>query len=96
MVCNLPTRSFTMNTHSPMPFFWPFFENNFTNASFLERFQKMYPDLGAMDCGAELTRHDALDQGAEMIQFLASVCERGVRRGQGGRRPDLWRRPSVP
>jgi hypothetical protein len=55
----------------------------------------MGPDLGAMDGGAELTRHGALDQGAEltrhgaldqgaeMVQFLASVCERGVRRGQG-------------
>jgi hypothetical protein len=43
----------------------------------------MDPDLGAMDCGAELTRHGAMDHGAEMVQFLASVCERGVRRGQG-------------
>jgi hypothetical protein len=40
-----------------------------------------------------------------MVQFLARVCECGVRRGQGvgalihsadPRRPDLWRRPSAP
>jgi hypothetical protein len=43
----------------------------------------MDPDLGAMDCGAELTCHGAMDHGAEMVQFLASMCERGVRRGQG-------------
>jgi hypothetical protein len=35
--------------------FWPFFEKNLTNAPLLERFQKMDPDLGAMDCSAELT-----------------------------------------
>jgi hypothetical protein len=58
--------------------FWPFFEKNLTNAPLLERFQNMDPDLGAMDCGAELTRHGALDQGAEMVRFLASVCKRGV------------------
>jgi hypothetical protein len=56
----------------------------------------MDPDLGAMDCGAELTRLDATDHGAEMVQFLAHVCERGVRRGQGvgadPRRPDPRRR----
>jgi hypothetical protein len=81
-------------------FFWPFFEKNLTNAPLLERFQKMDPDLGAMDYGAELTRHDALDQGAEMVQFLARVCEHGIRRGQGvgalicgadPRRPEMWR-----
>jgi hypothetical protein len=27
--------------------------------------------------------HGALDLGAEVVQFLAGVCERGVRRGQG-------------
>jgi hypothetical protein len=43
----------------------------------------MDPDLGAMDCGAELTRHDALDLGAEVVQFLGNVRERGVQRGQG-------------
>jgi hypothetical protein len=64
----------------------------------------MDPDLGAMDRGAELTRLGAMDHGAEMVQFLASVCERGVRRGQGvgalfcgadPRRPDLWRRGAL-
>jgi hypothetical protein len=30
-------------------FFLAFFEKNLTNASLLERFQKMDPDLGAMD-----------------------------------------------
>jgi hypothetical protein len=64
-------------------FFWPFFEKNLTNVPLLERFQKMDPDLGVMDRGAELTRHGAMDHGAEMVQFLATVCERGVRRGQG-------------
>jgi hypothetical protein len=36
-----------------------------------------------MDCDAELARHGALDLGAEVVTFLAGVCERGVRRGQG-------------
>jgi hypothetical protein len=49
----------------------------------LERFQKMDTDLSAMDWSAELTRHDALDLDAEVGQFLANVCERGIRRGQG-------------
>jgi hypothetical protein len=62
-------------------FFWPL-KKNLTNVSLLERFQKMDPDLGAMDCGAELTRHGAMYHGAEMVQFLATVCERGVQRGQ--------------
>jgi hypothetical protein len=50
---------------------------------FFEIFQKIDPDLGAMDCGAEFTRHGALDLGAEVVQFLGNVRERGVRRGQG-------------
>jgi hypothetical protein len=65
----------------------------------------MDPQLGAMDSGAELRRLGATDHGAEMVQFLARVCVRGVRRGQGvgavdqgadPRRPDLWRLPSAP
>jgi hypothetical protein len=62
--------------------FLDFFEKNLTNTPFLERFQKMDLDLGAMDCSAEITRLGALDLGAEMVQFLVSVCER-VLRGQG-------------
>jgi hypothetical protein len=89
-----------------------FFEKNLTNAPLLERFQKMDPDLGAMDYGAELTCHGALDLGAEMVQFLASVCERGVRCGQGlgalirgtdlgalicgAELPSTWARPFLP
>jgi hypothetical protein len=63
--------------------FWPFFEKNITITPLLERFQKMDPDLGAMDCGAELTRHSALDLGAEVLRYLGNVRERDVRRGQG-------------
>jgi hypothetical protein len=60
-------------------FFFVFFclfsiEKILTNAPLLEKFQKIDPDLGAMDCGAELTRHGAMDHGVEMVQFLASVC----------------------
>jgi hypothetical protein len=63
-------RKIRPNTTGPsFLFFFAFFRKKFTNAPLLERFQKMDPDLGAMDCGAELTRH-----GAEMVQFLASVC----------------------
>jgi hypothetical protein len=43
----------------------------------------MDPDLGSMDCDAELTRHGALDLRAEVVRFLGNVRERGVRRGQG-------------
>jgi hypothetical protein len=43
----------------------------------------MDPDLGAMDCGSELTRLSALDRSAEVVRFLADVCEHGVRCGQG-------------
>jgi hypothetical protein len=50
---------------------------------FWKDFKKMDPDLGAMDRGAELTRQGAMDHGAEIAQFLATVCERDVRRGQG-------------
>jgi hypothetical protein len=48
---------------------------------FWKRFQKMDPDLGTLDCGAELTRHRVLDLSAEVVRFPADVCERGVRRG---------------
>jgi hypothetical protein len=65
--------------------FGPFLKESHKCAPFrkISKKKKMDPDLGVMDCGAELTRHDALDLGAEMVQFLVSVCERGVRRGQG-------------
>jgi hypothetical protein len=45
-------------------FFWPFLRKNLTNAPLLERFQKMDPQLGAMDSGAELRRLGATDHGA--------------------------------
>jgi hypothetical protein len=44
--------------------FWPFLRKNLTNAPLLERFQKMDPQLGAMDSGAEVRRLGATDHGA--------------------------------
>jgi hypothetical protein len=39
----------------------------FISSSFLERFQKMDPELGAVDHGAELTCLGATDHGAEVL-----------------------------
>jgi hypothetical protein len=45
-------------------FFLPFLRKNLTNAPLLERFQKMDPQLGVMDSGAEVRRIGATDHGA--------------------------------
>jgi hypothetical protein len=45
-------------------FFLPFLRKNLTNAPLLEKFQKMDPQLGAMDSGAEVRRLGATDHGA--------------------------------
>jgi hypothetical protein len=45
-------------------FFLPFLRKNLTNAPLMERFQKMDPQLGAMDSGAEVRRLGATDHGA--------------------------------
>jgi hypothetical protein len=43
------------------------FSKDFTNRPFLERFQKMDPELGAVGHGAELTCLGATDHGAEVL-----------------------------
>jgi hypothetical protein len=44
--------------------FWPFLRKNLTIRPLLERIQKMDPQLGAMDSGAEVRRIGATDHGA--------------------------------
>jgi hypothetical protein len=45
------------------------FRKIFTSRPFLERFQKMDPELGAVDHGAELTCLGATDHGAEVLSL---------------------------
>jgi hypothetical protein len=48
-------------------YFLAFFRKIFASRPFLERFQKMNPELDAVDHGAELTCLGATDHGAEVL-----------------------------
>jgi hypothetical protein len=47
--------------------FLPFLRKIFTSRPFFERFQKMDPELDAVDHGAELTCLGATNHGAEVL-----------------------------
>jgi hypothetical protein len=58
-------------------FFLPFCRKNFTNAPILKRFQKVDPELGAVDHGAELTHLGATHLGADVVGWTVHVVQRG-------------------
>jgi uncharacterized protein YggT (Ycf19 family) len=56
--------------------FWPLLRKILTSAPLLERFQKMDPELGAMDRGAEVKYLGAMDYGAEVDDMVNGVTSK--------------------